>query len=65
MLLDNHILPFFISCNHHAVTPHFYRGSQAQDNTLCLLYCNFSDVTVGGQYFSHQGEMPNARRRDL
>lgn len=65
MQLDDHTLSFFISCSHPAVTPHFCRGSQAQDNTLCLLYCHFSDVTVGGQYVSQQVEMPNARRRNL
>lgn len=50
MQLDNHTLSFLISYNHPAVTLHFYRRSQAQDNTLSPPYGHFSDETVGGQY---------------
>lgn len=57
MQLDNHILSIFMSCSFLAVTPHCCKGSQTQENTLCVLCSNFSDVTVGGQYILHEVEM--------
>lgn len=58
MQLDNHISSFFISCSHPAVTPHCYKGSQMQENTLWVLCCHFSDVTVDGQYILQQVKCP-------
>lgn len=64
MQLDKHSLYFFISHSHPAVTPHYYKDSQTQENTLCVLCCRFSDVIVSGQYILQQVEVPIARRRN-
>lgn len=61
MQLDNHILPFFISCSHPAVTPHCCKFSQTHESTLYVLCCHLSDWTMGVHYILQQIEIPIAR----